>query len=190
MDKRGLIVSLTPQERISLACRINNLRFAEYHGVGWLKATSFWDPRRYVHGSEDRQLLDDYLANPRADAELQLRLIRPFLNEWVASHVPESSGAWGEGDFQPAGRAEALALADQIIEVSLDDPDGDIRRTPPWWDDPTPEDEAAIPYSQLRSWFADDLFDLSALAYFIDNHPNYPGIIAMDRDIIGMLWLE
>lgn len=64
-----------------------------------------------------------------------------------------------------------------------------------WYD---PGDITQVSYAQLRTWFPDCLFDQAATSYFVHGLPLHPGdggrsglrLIAMDREAIGMMWLE
>jgi hypothetical protein len=64
------------------------------------------------------------------------------------------------------------------------------------WDNPG--DVPVIPYTQLRAWFL-ELFDPAEAAFFAHTLPGggtvrfnaaCPRLLGMDRDLIGMLWIE
>lgn len=66
-------------------------------------------------------------------------------------------------------------------------------------DSDDPGDVPVIPYSQLREWFPRHLFDPAAVAFFAHTSPGGPTVrfnqtrprlLGMDRELIGMLWLE
>jgi uncharacterized protein (TIGR02996 family) len=203
---------LPPEERAMLARWIDGLMYAEYHTVAWLKATSFSRLRECVDRPRDMRSLEQYLRGENVDDTLRRAMIGLFLREWMISQVPESVGAFGldPEEFQVGTREEALALVDEIIATSLADERGGIHGVPPRYvigeDAPAEtfvvtgdEEEEDIPYPRLRTWFAEELFDADQAVFFVHSAPGgptvrfnvaHPRVIGMDREIIGMLWLE
>jgi hypothetical protein len=187
-------VSATPDERNSLTRRIDRLYFREYARVGWLKAVTFTD-LALVAESEDWRAIGRYLREDPSDA-LRREMIRVFLSEWLPNRTPESMGGWGAAeDFGRCERSEALRQIDRIIEATLEAPEAVVGRRLPWLEPDDADDDGVTSYAQLRSWFANDLFDPSA-AYFVFAPLRPPGshsepcVIGMDRRVIAMFWLE
>jgi hypothetical protein len=202
---------LSADDRRELTRWLGRLWFAEYHTVGWLKATTFRALSESVDKPRDRRLLDRYLRGEDVDDDLRREMIRLFLDEWVMCNVPESISPWGgkaAAVFRPAGRDEALTLVDGIIAVSLEDDGAKFRGRMPRYvpaDAPAapvegPDEELEpIPYAQLWTWFADELFDRGAAAFYVHTSPGgptvrfdhtQPRVLGMDRDVIALLWLE
>jgi uncharacterized protein (TIGR02996 family) len=204
--------TLPPEERALLARWINHLKYREYHTVGWLKATSFQRLRECVKKPRDLRSLERYIRGENVDDTLRRAMIGLFLREWMISQVPESVGAFGldPEEFRPVTREEALALVDSIIATSLEDERGGIHGLMPRYvtgeDAPAEtfvvtgdEVEDDIPYPLLKTWFAEELFDPAPAVFFVHTSPGgptvcfnvaQPRVIGMDRDLIGMLWLE
>jgi uncharacterized protein (TIGR02996 family) len=201
---------LSPDDRRELTRWLGRLRFAEYHTVGWLKATTFRALSELIDTPRDRRLLDRYLRGEDVDDGLRREMIRLFVDESVMGSVPESVSAWevrAATAFRPAGRDEALALVDDIIAASLEDGSALLGRMPRYVaadapaapvEEPDAEPEP-IPYAQLRTWFADELFDRDAAAFYVHTVPGgptvpfthtRPRVLGMDRDVIALLWLE
>lgn len=193
----GAQVPDTTPERLALTNRINRLQFAEYKAVGWFKAVTLGELRRYINHAE-ADVVDRYLQAPE-DPALDRDMIRLFLGEWLLCHQPESIGACGlkPSEFRPIGRAEALAVVDRIVAASLEAPGARIGGCLDWLKPANPEEAADVPYPQLRVWFV-ELFGEHSRFYLHDTEGGptvrfnlaNPRVIGLGPDIVGMLWLE
>jgi hypothetical protein len=195
--KGGSMADTTP-ERLALTNRINRLCFAEYCPVGWFKAVTLGELRRYVQAA-DMGLVDRY-SNAASDPALDRELIRLFLQEWLVCHHPESIGAFGleVSEFRLITRGEAFATVDRIIAASLEYPEAIIGGCLDWLEPSSPEEAADVPYPQLGVWFA-ELFGGNGCRFYLHDSAGGPTVrfnlanlpvIGLAPDLVGMLWLE
>jgi len=190
------VTGISP-ERLALTNRINRLQFAEYKPVGWFKAVTLRELRQYID-SAAVEAVERYAQAPD-DPALDRDIIRLFLGEWLLCHHPENIGAYGlePNEFRPIRRNEALALADRIVAASLEVPGARIGGCLEWLKPTSPEEEADVPYTRLRAWFA-ELFGEGCRFYLHDSKGGptvrfnlaNPRVIGLAPDIVGMLWLE
>jgi hypothetical protein len=177
-------MSITWEQRIALTRRINALWYAEHRGVGWLKAVDFDSLEAAVAHPAERGRITQHRRG-QSDVLLRRDMIRLFLNEWLMWNVPESVEAWGRdpAGFHEIKPKEALDVIAEILRISEEDPGSE------------PAEDAedyggGLGYADLRVWFPGALFDAPATAFLLGPSPGRQTVVAMDRDIIGMLWLE
>lgn len=182
----------------ALTRRINRLSFVEYRAVGWFKAVTLGELRRYVSAAE-AAVVDRY-ANTASEPALDRELIRLFLSDWLVCHLPESLGAFGleVSEFRPIDRNDAVAAVDRIVATSLENPEATIGGCLDWLQPGSPEEKADVPYPQLRAWFAELFADERCRFYLHDSAGGptvrfnlaKPRVIGLASDLVGMLWLE
>jgi hypothetical protein len=214
-------MNVVRERRLALARQINELW---YEGSGWLKAIPLCDLREAVD-RPNQEVIDSYRESTEPDLGMRRSLIRLFLREWLAENLPEHIGTWNLDPnlFQPVGSEGEQAIADEIMRACLEEKKvglvpGEYRDwTPrllgrmPWYQlgegrppgvktHNDPGEVETVPYTRLREWFPDQLFDPASAAYLAYRfsikptprryHHTWPHLIGMDRDLIGMLWLE
>lgn len=195
--QEGVRMADMSQDRVGLAGRINRLEFQEYMAVGWFRVAPLEEVGGYAC-LEDAEVVARYARTPN-DAATDRELIQLFLRNWLCCHHPESMGAYGleVSKFRSIGRAEALAVVDQIIAASLEDPEARIGGCLDWQKPATPEETADVPYPQLREWFS-ELFGDECRFYLHDSaggptvrfNLSVSAVIGLAPDLVGMLWIE
>jgi hypothetical protein len=190
---------LPVEERLALLEWLHHLWFAEYHTVGWLKVLALIE---LADRGRAQPVLLRYQANAGDDA-VRRQVIGCFLSEHVMGNVPESVGVWGLNptELVRIDRDEALAVVAGILATSVEDPEGTPTGLMPTevigLDAPVTEfvmtgheEKVEIPYPLLGTWFADDLFDRERTVYYRSPDGVRSLVIALDRDAVGIFWLE
>jgi len=202
---------LTTAERIALTPWINRLWYSgSGPRVGWLKAVALPTLQKIHWNSNELQIIDRYFQGGDQDDRLRREVIRLFLHPWMTINVPKGLGIWrlAVDEFQPIPRVAALAVADEIMRVTLAAPAAILRGPLPSSvsgeadlveiTELEPAEQPIIPYTQLRTWFG-ELFDHDDVAFFLHTaaggptdviSPTQLHLIGLDRHIIGMVWLQ